>query len=452
MSRRPEKQKVRVQILKPIVQMENHSDAEGSEMFGDWDFLRVSENDRGGGSTSTATAGGGRVLPPWADPSYEWGGGKWKVDGRKKKKESDLSLEDLMKEYSSLPPQMAEWYWCIEYVAKYVKDLRCILDLMNLGYPTTNDYGSRINEILSLRILESLFDPTKNAAAATVVVGPRIEFDLSLSTTHVLNAILEHVTVSELRPGMPELSKFNLLPFFAHKNMSLPPCALEVLRDVSAMEDQTNAAPTMEANDAVFRDDRSEHRRDVCEEMAIDEEQLHTGLEQTNMKDKDEVVVIDHEDSPPVQRDEVIVIDGNDTTAEQFINEGDTARETSSPSLDVRVKCTKDGAWLINESDEESDTVRDPPSSRPENVCWKCERVGGASLLICSRSECAAKVHKECLNAPAHFDEDDNFHCPVCWYDRVTTEYIESRKLMSCAKRRLVKFLPLLSRASKRLR
>ncbi|CAN7036566.1 unnamed protein product, partial [Brassica rapa subsp. trilocularis] len=438
------------------VQMESHSDGESSEMVGDWDFLpppvkgtRVSENDRGGG--------GGRVLPPWADPSYEWGGGKWKVDGRKnrknkkKEKESDLSVEDVMKEYSSLPPQIAEWYWCIEYVAKYVKDLRCILDVMNMGFPTTNDYGSRINEILSLRILESFFDPAA-AAAATVVVGPRIEFDLSLSSTHVLNAILQHVTVSELRPGMPELSNFNLLPFFAHKNMSLPPCALEVLRDVSAMEDQTSAAPTMEANDPVFRDDRSEHRRYVCEEMAIDEEQVHTGFEQTNMKDKDEVVVIDHEDSPPVQRDEVIVIDGNvvidgdDTTAEKLLNKGNTTRETSSPGLDVRVKCTKDGAWLISESD------RDPPSSRPENVCWKCERVGGASLLICSRSECAAKVHKECLNCPAHFDEDDNFHCPMCWYDRVTMEYRESQKLMSCAKRRLVKFLPLLSRASKRLR
>ena len=33
--------------------------------------------------------------------------------------------------------------------------------------------------------------------------------------------------VSELRPGMPELSKFNALPFIAHKNMSLPLCALE---------------------------------------------------------------------------------------------------------------------------------------------------------------------------------------------------------------------------------
>lgn len=68
----------------------------------------------------------------------------------------------------------------------------CYSDVMNMGFPTTNDYGSRINEILSLRILESFFDPAA-AAAATVVVGPRIEFDLSLSSTHVLNAILQHV-------------------------------------------------------------------------------------------------------------------------------------------------------------------------------------------------------------------------------------------------------------------
>lgn len=39
----------------------------------------------------------------------------------------DLSLEDLMDEYSSLPPQIAEWLWCIEYVAKFVKEIRCIL-------------------------------------------------------------------------------------------------------------------------------------------------------------------------------------------------------------------------------------------------------------------------------------------------------------------------------------
>ncbi|KAL0642061.1 hypothetical protein Bca4012_021721 [Brassica carinata] len=63
------------------------------------------------------------------------------------------------------------------------------------------------------------------------------------------------------------------------------------------------------------------------------------------------------------------------------------------------------------------------------------------------------QAHTAGLDFQVQFDkDDDNFHCPVCWYDRMTMEYHESHKLMSCAKRRLVKFLPLLSRASKRLR
>ncbi|KAF8044647.1 hypothetical protein N665_7344s0001 [Sinapis alba] len=430
--------------------MENdHSDTESSQILGDWDSPpRVSDKDR---EVSTSTVGGGRVLPPWADPSYEWGGGKWKEDGRKnkKKKEKESDLSSLEDEYSSLPPQIAEWFWCIEYVAKFLKDLPCILDLMNMGYPPTNHYGSRINELLSLRILEFLFHPTNNDASP---IGPRTEFDLSLSSTHVLNAILKHIPLSELRPGLPELSKFNLLPFIAHKNMSLPLCALEKLRDVCAMENRTSAAPPREEpNDPVYYRDYQPGQRDVC---AIDEQQGHTGgLEQTN---KDKVVVIDDADDglQTNEGDEVVVIDGNDTAAAEH-NNGDTTRETSSPSLEVRVKCTKDGAWLINESDMVKGpglvkkNANIPP--RPENVCWKCEREGGGggALLICSRSECAAKVHKECLNCEVNFDEDDNFHCPVCWYDRMTMEYHESQKLMSCAKRRLVKFLPLLSRASK---
>ncbi|KAG2258600.1 hypothetical protein Bca52824_077894 [Brassica carinata] len=417
---------------------DDHSDTESSQLLGHWDSPPP--------PPTKGTRGGGRVLPPWAEPSYEWGGGKWKEDGRKKKrKKKDLmSVEDLMNEYTSLPPQIAEWFWCIEYVAKFHNlPFPCLLDLMNMGYPPTNDYGSRINELLSLRILEFLFDPTKNDAAATVFVGPRIEFDCSLSSTHVLNAILKkHIPVSELRPGMPELSNFNALPFIAHKNMSLPLCALEKLRDVWAMEDnRTSSAPTVEVNDhpVYYRDDQPEQR---------DEQQAHTtaGLEQTNINDADD----------GVQTNEVVVIDGNDTTAEQqpINNNGNTTRETSSsPSSEMRVKCTKDGAWLICGSDDDESEDMVPPS-RPENICWKCESEGGGGLLlICSRSECAAKVHKECLNCQARFDEDDdNFHCPVCWYDRMTMEYRESHKLMSCAKGRLVKFLPLLSRASKRLK
>ncbi|ESQ29886.1 hypothetical protein EUTSA_v10011681mg [Eutrema salsugineum] len=310
---------------------------------------------------------------------------------------------------------------------------------MNMGYPCTNDYGRRINELLSLRILEFMFDPSKSDDATGVgVAESRVEFDLSLSNTDVLKAICEDIPISSLRTGMPELSKFNVLPFIAHKNMSLPQCALEKLRDVSLMENQTSAAPPMEANDPLVRDDGTLHT-DVCEEKPVDEQQVQIGLEQTNINDKGKAILIDDKDDP---------MQTNEKDEENAIDTGGTFPLSCKRMRleDTRVKCTKDGTWLISGSDEESDMVR----GRAENVCWKCEKEG--TLLICCRSECAARVHRECLNSPVNLDEDGNFHCPLCWYNRVTMEYLECQELMSCAKRRLAKFLPLLSRASKRLR
>lgn len=122
-----------------------------------------------------------------------------------------------------------------------------------------------------------------------------------------------------------------------------------------------------------------------------------------------------------VQTNEGVVIHGNGTTSEQPINIGNTTREdTFSPSSEVRVKYTKDGAWLICGSDDESEDMA-ASSQKNANVCWKCERErgggeGGALLLICSRSECAEKVHKKCLNCQVHVD-DNSFHYLVCWYD-----------------------------------
>ncbi|XP_010458995.1 PREDICTED: uncharacterized protein LOC104740164 isoform X2 [Camelina sativa] len=407
---------------------------------------------------------------------------------------SELSLEVLMDEYSSRPSQIAEWLWCIEYVAKFVKDLRCIRDLMNMGYQYSNDFGRRINEFLSLRVLEFMFDPSKNGADGVAVGSTseeKVEFDLSLSSADVLRAVLREMSgpVSELRAGMPELSKFNVLPFIAHKNLCLPQCALEKLKDLSFMENQTSAAPSMEADDPVSRDDRSVHM-DTCEEEQqvhigleqninenepIDEQQVHIGLEQ-NINEKNKVTAMDDEDEPMYtsERGEETVIN-DDTESEQGttskpINSGNTTDDTFPSSSrtcpeDTRVKCTKDGTWLISESDDESD--KDPasikkhpntdlsllPSSfrtRPENLCWKCLRKG--TLLICSRSDCASKVHKGCLNCPVNVDEDGCFLCPLCWYDRVAMEYHESQKLISCAKRRLVDCLPVLTIKSKRLK
>ncbi|KAJ0257016.1 F107 [Hirschfeldia incana] len=390
---------------------------------------------------------------------------------------SDLSLEELMDEYSSRPPQIAEWLWCIEYVAKFVKDIRCILDLMNMGYQYSDDYGRRINEVLSLRILEFMFDPSKNDSSGVGVASAseeRVEFDLSLSSADVLRAILREIPVSELRAGMPALSKFNVLPFIAHKNMCLPQCALEKLRDLSLLENATSAAPEMEAHGYMDRPvcsgDRPVHM-DTCEEEPIDDEQqVHTGL--------DKATLVHNEDVPMHinDKDEVIMIDEDtendqDTDGERIRN-GCTTGKTTFPTSsrrwpeDAGVKCTKDGTWLVSVSDDddESDMVKGPAlakkntntdlplssCTRPVNVCWKCGKEG--TLLTCSRSECASKVHKECLNSAVNFDEDGNFHCPVCWYDRVVADYVESQKLVSSAKRKLMNFIHLLSSRSKRLR
>lgn len=234
------------------------------------------------------------------------------------------------------------------------------------------------------------------------------------------------------------------------------------------MENETSAAPEIEAKDPVFGGDGPVHM-DTCEEEPIEEQQVHIGLDKvTRIDDEDEAMHTN-------EKDEVIMID-EDTENDQEtdvepISNGRTTGNTFPTSSrrwpdDVRVKCTKDGTWLISVSDDddESDMVKGPalakkntntnhPSSsctRPENVCWKCGKEG--TLLICSRSECESKVHKECLNCVVNFDEDGNFHCPVCWYDRVVAEHLESQKLVTSAKRRLMKFMSLLSSRSKRLR
>lgn len=67
---------------------------------------------------------------------------------------------------------------------------------MNMGYQYSNDYGRRINEVLSLRVLEFMFDPTKydaNGVGVASTSEARVEFDLSLSNTDVLRAILKEV-------------------------------------------------------------------------------------------------------------------------------------------------------------------------------------------------------------------------------------------------------------------
>lgn len=105
--------------------MEKRSETDSSEVLGDWDLIPPvdsqgitmvsvptspeSEDARSNPTKEIDTrvsistvAGEGkedearRVLPPWMEPSNEWGGGKWKEDGRKKKKNKEKESEEII--------------------------------------------------------------------------------------------------------------------------------------------------------------------------------------------------------------------------------------------------------------------------------------------------------------------------------------------------------------------
>ncbi|CAN8240449.1 unnamed protein product [Cochlearia groenlandica] len=88
-------------------------ESEGTQILGDWDdilnqdtccddvsFKDKETTTRERGSTSSV---GKRVLPPSFYPSYEWGNGLWKLDGRtlRKMKNKDIASKKKNKDIAS---------------------------------------------------------------------------------------------------------------------------------------------------------------------------------------------------------------------------------------------------------------------------------------------------------------------------------------------------------------
>ncbi|RVW16485.1 hypothetical protein CK203_069314 [Vitis vinifera] len=88
-------------------------------------------------------------------------------------------------------------------------------------------WGRNVKEMIALRCLEALFSGITNDVHP--VVHSKMGFDPSESCEDVLQCILR-VSI-KLRMGEPELLKWNVNPFIAHKRACLPKCALQELKD-----------------------------------------------------------------------------------------------------------------------------------------------------------------------------------------------------------------------------
>ncbi|XP_010556238.1 PREDICTED: uncharacterized protein LOC104825577 [Tarenaya hassleriana] len=126
------------------------------------------------------------------------------------------------------------WIWIIEYFSKFKKELWTLHDVFEMAPKLPNYLGDYTNEMVAFRCLVYLFDssPRQNNGVASGV-GFKVEFNLSESCEHVLQCILDEVPLSDLKPGAPELLKWNLLPFIENKRQRLPKCTFELLREAS---------------------------------------------------------------------------------------------------------------------------------------------------------------------------------------------------------------------------
>ncbi|KAL1223653.1 hypothetical protein V5N11_033893 [Cardamine amara subsp. amara] len=277
------------------------------------------------------------------------------------------------------------WIWIIEYFAKFKTDLWMLHDVFEMAPKLPDNLGEHINEMVAFRCLASLFDSVSDAKS-------KIEFDSSHSCEHVLQCILDEIPLSELKPGAPGLSKWNLLPFLQSKLLCLPKCALELMIE----------------------------------------------------PDKDAQVV------SPCNDDEAMTSDGKETDQvspqmadPNLIGMKDDVQSSRRTPEDNNMLLERRNEGFQNESD-------DHVSSPLEDIytCVQCKESG--KLLFCSGHGCEVMVHQKCLDSPPAYDNAGNFYCSLCSFTCASAEYLQSQDEVAKAKKKLVSFLSLLSQVNKK--
>ncbi|KAK4345954.1 hypothetical protein RND71_036130 [Anisodus tanguticus] len=128
---------------------------------------------------------------------------------------------------SSLP-----WIWVIEALASFNEiDTYLLINLVKRTPELSDDLDRNAREMVSLRILESLFvRKISGANDVASVPGDKIELDPSRSCEDVLHRILLEVPASELKTAALEMLKWDVRSFIMKKRSRLPKCLLQQLK------------------------------------------------------------------------------------------------------------------------------------------------------------------------------------------------------------------------------
>ncbi|OIT20231.1 PREDICTED: uncharacterized protein LOC109220467 [Nicotiana attenuata] len=125
------------------------------------------------------------------------------------------------------------WIWVIEALASFNEiDTSLLINLVKKSPEISDDLGRNAREMVSLRVLESLFvQRIPNANNVASVPGANIELDPSNSCEDVLRRILLEASASDLKTAAPEMLKWDVRSFIMKKRSLLPKCLLKQLKD-----------------------------------------------------------------------------------------------------------------------------------------------------------------------------------------------------------------------------
>ncbi|KAL0318744.1 UNVERIFIED_CONTAM: hypothetical protein Sangu_2030600 [Sesamum angustifolium] len=144
--------------------------------------------------------------------------------------QSEASEQPLMA--CQLPKSPLPGIWVIETLARSKQvDPSLLLDLVEKSPLISDDHGKNARELVSLRILESFLVRGAPSNSVSSASSPKIGFDPSESCEEVLQEILLETSLSNAKAAGPDMWKWDIHPFIAHKRSSLAKHTLQKLKD-----------------------------------------------------------------------------------------------------------------------------------------------------------------------------------------------------------------------------
>ncbi|KAL3824997.1 hypothetical protein ACJIZ3_021026 [Penstemon smallii] len=124
------------------------------------------------------------------------------------------------------------WIWVFEILTcSNQVDVSLLLDLVKKIPELSNDICRNAREMVSLRILESIYFQGADANSISLSSSPKIRLDLSERCEDVLLKILPETSESNLEAAVAEMLRWDIQPFIAHKRSGLAKCSLQKLKD-----------------------------------------------------------------------------------------------------------------------------------------------------------------------------------------------------------------------------